>query len=120
MTVLMTALGAAVGAPLRYFADRFVRSRCGSVFPWGTYAVNVASCLLLGFVGALALPPWAVRLAGTGFLGALSTYSAFGAETFRLLERGRVFLACANAAASLGVGLGAVVLGAVVGQAFSG
>ncbi|TDQ55296.1 fluoride efflux transporter FluC [Actinorugispora endophytica] len=120
MTVLMVALGAAVGAPLRYFVDRFVQARHDSVFPWGTHVVNATSCLLLGFAGALALPPWATALAGTGFLGALSTYSTFGYETFRLLENRETFLACANVLASLGAGLGAAVIGAACGRALLG
>ncbi|MBQ1016237.1 CrcB family protein, partial [Micromonospora sp. M51] len=48
MTVLLIALGAAIGAPLRYLADRAVQSRHASVFPWGTLLVNVAGSLLLG------------------------------------------------------------------------
>ncbi|CAM3764965.1 hypothetical protein GCM10009799_21790 [Nocardiopsis rhodophaea] len=120
MTVLMVALGAAIGAPLRYFTDRFVQARHDSVFPWGTHAANATACLLLGFVSALTLPGWAVALFGTGLLGALSTYSTFGYETFRLLQNRARFLAFANAAASIGAGLGAAFIGAAFAGALIG
>ena len=48
MTVLLVALGAAVGAPLRYLVDRAVQARHDSVFPWGTLAVNIAGSFMLG------------------------------------------------------------------------
>ena len=41
MTVLLVAAGAAVGAPLRYVVDRWVQTRLGAAFPWGTLVVNV-------------------------------------------------------------------------------
>ena len=58
MTVLLIALGAALGAPLRYLTDRAVQARHDSVLPWGTLTVNVAGSLLLG-----ALPIVTVVLA---------------------------------------------------------
>ncbi|WP_116246303.1 CrcB family protein [Nocardiopsis sp. FIRDI 009] len=117
MTLLMVALGGAIGAPLRYLTDRFVQVRHDSVFPWGTHAANATACLLLGFVSVLVLPEWAYALVATGFLGALSTYSTFGYETLRLMERRTWFLALANAAASVGAGLGAAYIGAAFATA---
>lgn len=49
MTVLLVVCGAALGAPLRYLTDRAVQTRHDSVFPWGTFTVNVIGCVLLGF-----------------------------------------------------------------------
>lgn len=55
MNWLLVVAGAVVGAPLRYLTDRAVQSRHDSVFPWGTFAVNVAGCLILGLLtGAVA------------------------------------------------------------------
>ncbi|AXE27026.1 fluoride efflux transporter CrcB [Streptomyces globosus] len=115
MNWLLVAAGAAVGAPLRYLADRAVQARHDSVFPWGTFAVNAAACLLLGLLtGAVlagaASEGWQLLL-GTGLCGALSTYSTFSYETLRLAERGRCGPAAANAAGSVLVGFGAVALG---------
>lgn len=84
---LLVIAGALVGAPLRYLTDRAVQSRHDSVFPWGTFTVNVAGCLLLGLLAAVA--PSNVRLLlGTGLCGALTTYSTFSYETLRLVEAG--------------------------------
>lgn len=79
MTVLLVALGAAVGAPLRYLTDKAVQSRHDTAFPWGTFTANIVACLVLGLVtGAVvagATGTGVQALVGTGFCGALSTYS---------------------------------------------
>ncbi|AYV28564.1 fluoride efflux transporter CrcB [Streptomyces sp. CJ_13] len=115
MNWLLVVAGAVVGAPLRYLTDRAVQTWHGSVFPFGTFAVNAAACLLLGaLTGAVLAGADASRLQlllGTGLCGALSTYSTFSYETLRLAERGWRFLAAVNVVASVLVGLGAVRLG---------
>lgn len=120
MTVLLVALGAALGAPLRYLTDRFVQARHDSVFPWGTFAVNVAGSALLGFLVALPANPAVLALGGTGFCGALTTYSTFGYETFRLAESRARLVALANVTASVAAGLGAAYCGMALAQAFTG
>ncbi|MFI5779424.1 fluoride efflux transporter CrcB [Nocardia sp. NPDC051570] len=110
MTLLLVALGAAVGAPLRYLLDRAVQTRHDSVFPWGTLLVNIAGCLMLGaLTGAAAATP-VFALAGTGFCGALTTYSTFGYETIRLTEERNYLYAALNVTISVIAGLGATLL----------
>lgn len=109
MTALLVFLGAAAGASLRYLADRFVRSRHPSPFPWATLAVNVAGSFLLGCLVGAAPAVWA--LAGTGFCGGLTTYSTFSYETASLAEQGRRGQALANAVVSVAAGVGAAALG---------
>lgn len=120
MNWLLVVAGAVVGAPLRYLTDRAVQSRHDSVFPWGTFVVNAAACLLLGLLTGAVLAgagsSGAVLLLGTGLCGALSTYSTFSYETLRLAERGWKFLAVANVLGSVLVGLGAVHLGSQVAR----
>jgi CrcB protein len=111
MTLLLVAAGAAIGAPLRYLTDRLVQSRHESVFPWGTMLVNVIGSLILGFVVALPASATVLALAGTGFCGALTTYSTFGYETLRLTQEGARRRALGNIAGSLIAGLGAAYLG---------
>ncbi|OEU96395.1 fluoride efflux transporter CrcB [Streptomyces oceani] len=117
MTWLLVIVGAAVGAPLRYATDRAVQVRHLTVFPWGTCAVNVLGCLVLGaLVGAAdagAVSPAVRSLLGTGLCGAFTTYSTFSYETLRLCERGRNGLALANVLVSVLAGLGAAALGLI-------
>lgn len=121
MIVLLVALGAAVGAPLRYLVDRAVQARHDRLFPWGTFAVNAAGSFVLGVLATTGLhtPEPVMALVGTGLCGALTTYSTFGYETVRLLqERARLF-ALLNAVASVIAGLGAAALGAALAQALT-
>ncbi|MGW1838107.1 fluoride efflux transporter CrcB [Streptomyces sp. NPDC002067] len=124
MNWLLVIVGAAVGAPLRYLTDRAVQSRHDSVFPWGTFTVNISACVILGLVTGAASAGAAssqVRLAlGTGLCGALSTYSTFSYETLRLAEDGARFLAVANVVAQLVAGLGAAFLGVTLAGALWG
>lgn len=120
MTVALVLVGGAVGAPLRYLTDLFVQSRHDSVFPWGTFTVNVVGSFVLGGLGAglavAGLPNAVMAVAGTGFCGALTTFSTFGFETVRLIEDGSWLEASLNVTASVVAGLLACVLGwALVG-----
>jgi fluoride exporter len=117
MTVLLVALGAALGAPLRYLTDRAVQARSDSAFPWGTFTVNICGSALLGFLAALPASNGLMALAGTGFCGTLTTYSTFGYETLRLVEQGTRLYAVLNVSASIVAGLGAAYCGMALAQA---
>lgn len=120
MSVLLIALGAAIGAPLRYLTDRAVQARYKSVFPWGTLTVNVLGSLLLGVVVAVPGSPAVTALLGTGFCGALTTYSTFSYETLRLARDRNRFHALANALASIAAGLAAASCGFAAAHALTG
>lgn len=121
MNWLLVIAGAMFGAPLRYLTDRAIQARQDTVFPWGTFTVNVTGCLILGaLTGAItyhAVPAGLQPLIGTGLCGALTTYSTFSYETLRLAETGAKFFAAANVAASLIAGLGAAFTGTAIAQA---
>lgn len=116
MSWLLVVLGAMVGAPLRFVTDLVIQSRRDSVFPWGTLVVNVVGSFVLGIVLGAADGPTRLLL-GTGFSGALTTYSTFSYETLRLAEEGAGLLAAANVVVSVVVGVGAAMLGVVVATA---
>jgi CrcB protein len=122
MTIALVFVGGMIGAPLRYLTDRAVQSRHDTLFPWGTYSVNVLGCLILGgLTGAgLALPTSMITFLGTGFCGALTTYSTFSYETLRLAEDKAYFYAAMNVIISVITGLGAALLGYTAVQALVG
>jgi len=115
-------LGAGLGAPGRYLVDRAVQARVDSVLPWGTLLVNVVGSLVLGVLAGLAtghdLPTRLALALGTGFCGALTTYSTFGYETVRLLEERATGAAVLNVTLSLVAGLGAAAVGYALGSAW--
>ena len=109
ITPLLVALGAAVGAPLRYAVSSTWDSR--HRFHLGTAAVNVVGSFLLGLFSALALSDHALALLGVGFCGGFTTYSAFAVQTHQLGPRrgaayavGTISLALAACAAGFWVG----------------
>ena len=107
MTVLLVALGAAVGAPLRLVCAHYLDGR----FPRGTLLVNVAGSAVLGLCTALALSGDALALIGSGFCGGLTTYSAFAVQT---VDRGPR-MGAAYAAATVVLSLVAAALGYALG-----
>ena len=111
MTLLLVALVAGVGGALRYLSARFAQAGHGGWFAWGTLTVNVAGSLLLGFLVGLPVEPWLAALLGTGFCGALTTYSTFSFEILGLTRAGQRVLAGAYAVGSVLAGLGAAAAG---------
>ena len=77
VTLIYVALGASIGAPLRFIAGHVLDGR----LPWGTVLVNVAGSFLLGLFSGAALSGDAIAFLGVGFCGGLSTYSAFAVQT---------------------------------------
>ncbi len=118
---LLVILGAMVGAPVRYLTDRAVQTRHDTVFPWGTFTVNVIASGVLGVVtGAVSAGAASSRVAllvGTGLCGALSTYSTFSYETVRLAQDGARLLAAANIVFSVLAAVGAAVIGVALARA---
>lgn len=105
-------LGGFVGALSRLGLLELSHPAAG--FPWPTFVANVAGAALLGFFvgGVFQREPSGrglVPLLGTGFCGALTTFSGLQIETVLLLERGDVGVAIAYVGASIVAGLVAVV-----------
>jgi Integral membrane protein possibly involved in chromosome condensation len=121
------ALGGALGALARWLVgevliDEVLIGGAGSTeFPWGTLAVNVLGCALIGVLAPLLMGrgAWLSGFAITGFLGGFTTYSAFAEETFLLLDRGDaggVVLAAGYVLATIAATAIAVSIGSRVGS----
>ena len=115
---LVVGVAGAVGAVARYLLDGAVQDRTAGIFPFGTLAVNVLGSLVLGFLAGYVLSHTGGRTAktvlGTGFCGALTTWSTASWETVRLAEEGAtttavtftmVNLVASFAAAAVGIAL---------------
>jgi fluoride exporter len=106
-----------IGAIARLMLDGVVAARLGREFPYGTLAVNLTGAFLLGLLAGAAVAGGAYRIAGTGLLGAFTTFSTWALESHRLGEDGRLRLGVANFAVSLIAGVAAAWAGRYLGSA---
>jgi CrcB protein len=117
LVVVGVGLLGGVGAVARFLLDGAVASRAASAFPWGTLAVNLSGALALGVLHGAGVSGDALRVFGTGLLGAYTTFSTWMLESHRLGEDGRLRLGWANVVVSLALGLACVWLGDRIGGA---
>jgi CrcB protein len=121
---LWVALGGALGSLARYVVGLWIYERLGTRFPYGTLAVNISGCFIIGLAltvldQRMGLPP-AWRLAiPIGFVGAYTTFSTFEYETLRLAQNGQAGMGLLYVLTSVVVGYAAVWLGTVAGRAFA-
>ncbi len=121
--IFLVGLGGCLGSIARYLSVAFVnRSLILAEFPYGTLIVNVLGCLVIGFLGGLAvnkqfLSEHSRLFLFTGILGGFTTFSAFSLETFYLMRTAHWALALLNVTAQLMLGLGATALGYWVSKA---
>lgn len=115
--IIAIAIGGAVGAVSRYLVGLASLYWFGDRFAFGTLIVNVMGCFVLGIllqhqlVATAKLPTLAHAGLTVGFLGALTTFSTFGVETIRFVERGEWWLAAINVGANVTLGLLAAAAG---------
>ena len=113
MTPLLVAVGAALGATLRFWVAHHLDGRT----PWGTLAVNVGGSFVLGVLIGAGVSAEGLALLGTGLCGGLTTYSAFAVQTRDQTRDQGPSHGTAYAAATIGLALAACALGFAVGQA---
>ncbi|MFT4061567.1 MAG: fluoride efflux transporter CrcB [Edaphocola sp.] len=114
--LLYIFVGSGLGGLLRYGFGKWVNSLWQSPYPWGTFAVNVAACLLLGFVVGQAdvrgiISPAARLFWIVGICGGFSTFSSFGYETLLLIQGGHYAWGAAYVIGSLIAGVLSIVAG---------
>ncbi len=112
--------GGFTGAVLRYLVSSWAQARSGSIiFPFGTLAVNMIGCLLIGFLTYLVETRSMFSMETRSFiliglLGAFTTFSTFGIETLGLIRDNRIDLAALNAGSQVVVGVALVWLGRII------
>jgi len=115
--LLLVGAGGFIGAILRYTGGGLVqRVSEGSLFPYGTAAVNLLGCVAIGLVAGLTeyrgmFSPDTRAFVMIGLLGGFTTFSTFGYETYELLRSGQMTAAGANVLLQVVVGLVGVWLG---------
>ena len=118
---ILIAGGGALGAVLRFALQGLVQPAKGSLFPWGTWIVNVSGCVMIGFLMALFTGPYAIRPEYrigiiSGILGGYTTFSSFSWEGTQLIEQRQWGLALLYIGSSVMVGLLATFAGIRLSQ----
>ena len=117
--LLLVGAGGFAGSIVRVLLSNFVQQVSASSFPFGTLAVNVIGCFVIGFLAQLG-EVREIFSADTrafifvGILGGFTTYSSFGNETVNLWRGGAGRLALANIVAQLLLGLSGVFIGRLI------
>ena len=120
ISAIMVGSGGFIGAILRYVMSGLVQSASPmSSFPWGTLAVNLLGCLLIGVVAGLVdarqlFTPELRLFMLIGVLGGFTTFSTFGYEAFAMLKDAEYFRAAAYVSVQAVVGIGLVWAGYVI------
>lgn len=115
--MLLVGLGGFLGAISRYKLGAWVGQMAGDGrFPYGTFAVNIIGCLVIGTLAGIAeryngFGSGVTLFLFTGLLGGFTTFSSFGLEAMQLLRRGDLAIAAFYVGASVCLGLIAVWLG---------
>lgn len=113
--IILVGIGSGIGGICRYLISFFM-SQARNGFPWGTFMVNVAGCLLIGILwGATSrlqnISPSLSLLLMTGFCGGFTTFSTFSKEGLSLLQANSYILFLSYVIGSVALGLMAVALG---------
>ncbi len=119
---LAISLAAIVGANLRYAMGRLSARELGTVFPYGTLAINILGSFIVGFFiiwtteRVLVDPRWRLLVA-VGFCGSFTTFSTYAFETMSYFERGQWTLMLANILGNNLLCLGGALAGMAVARA---
>lgn len=118
MNVMLVGLGGALGSMARHGVGLAIaRLAPTKVTPYATMTVNLAGCLVIGWLAGLlasqriTLGPGLRAFVFVGLLGGFTTFSSFGLDTFTLAHAGRSGAAALNLAIQVAVGCGLVAAG---------
>ncbi|HEX4877698.1 MAG TPA: fluoride efflux transporter CrcB [Chitinophagaceae bacterium] len=114
--ILLVGLGGGAGSILRYLCQRWFAAVYSHSFPWGTFAVNITGCFLIGIIWGITFRTfdsnehWKLFLM-TGICGGFTTFSAFTLEGIGLLRENKTGLFFLYVAGSVIAGLALTLIG---------
>ena len=122
MVLIAIGFAGALGALARYGVSLAALRWFGEDFPYGTLCVNLVGCFLIGIIAELTmedagLAPQTRAIVGTGFLGAFTTFSTFGVDTYRAMQAGAWGVAASNVAINVVGGIILVAAGVALASA---
>lgn len=114
--LLLVATGGAIGSVARALLSTAVLRVTGSLFPLGTFIVNLLGCVVFGVIAGAAeqrvpLTPASRAFLLVGILGGFTTFSSYAFESFALLRDGQFFPASVNIVGQVVAGLAGMWLG---------
>ena len=118
-TLLLVGAGGFLGSVSRFLASRFFQSNIQSVFPLGTFIVNITGCFLIGLIYGLSERSatfdagWKLFLTA-GFCGGFTTFSTFANENLALLRDGAFFHFFLYTGLSIFLGIAATFIGILI------
>lgn len=86
MDLIFVGIGGVLGSLTRYGLGKAITEKANTVFPLGTFIINITGALLLGIVSSMGVSRDMYHLFGDGFLGAYTTFSTFMYEGFNLFQ----------------------------------
>jgi len=119
LNLLVIAVGGALGSIARYLLSTFVLRVSGTLFPLGTFIVNVVGCLVFGAIAGatsqrVQISSTARLFLLTGILGGFTTFSTYTFESFALIRDGQFVWATINVAGQVVAGLVGLWAGYVI------
>jgi CrcB protein len=114
--IILVGIGGMGGSIARYLTATYFTRLIPAAFPYGTFAVNIIGCLVIGVIFGLSgrfswfTSDWRIFLA-TGFCGGYTTFSSFAVENVQLIQQANYFTFAVYSIASFTLGLLAVFIG---------
>jgi CrcB protein len=122
LNIIFVAIGGSIGAIFRFIIDKAITDRVKHHIPFGTLGVNLIGLFIIGFSFSLfkhhIVSAQFKLFLVTGFLGALTTFSSYALNTFRLFEKGHYRHGINNILLNNFLGMGVAFLGAKIGNFF--
>ncbi|HLN21299.1 MAG TPA: fluoride efflux transporter CrcB [Bacteroidales bacterium] len=121
--VIIAGFGGFIGTILRFLVSRSFQVHVSSLFPWGTFTVNIVGCLFIGIIGGIAERTellsyeWRIFLT-VGICGGFTTFSSYSNEALMLLQNKELLRFSSYTVLSVVTGIASVVIGRNLIKAF--